>query len=419
MWLISVLVGILIFVYPIPDLVFHHFQWGAFHASERRRQVALTFDDGPTEDTMEILDILASAGVKATFFMVSERAANHPEWVRRVVEQGHEIGLHGQRHRSAYTMTPWQTAASLRRGVAQLEAVSGTRVRWYRPPWGHHNLWTWWTARRLGLERVLWTVAPNDWNPRNAPERIVQHVAQAALAGGVVVLHDGGGDRTRTKAALPVMIERLRRAALEFTTVGSLERDPSWLKMIWRWWEARFQIAWDIDPVPSSKETVPIFRLGKVRYRGKEMLLGRTALHPGQWFGEIHFDNGVLSQFSDDSRHSLKAFHAVRRSLIDLASFVTESEKYQDVAGFGGVTVLDAGQAIERLGFHRRPVVGWQRLSMSVYLAVLMAMYHRQGWRSIRRQRRLRPILLVMDRATLLERYGPDTARRASTQPRL
>jgi len=254
----------------------------------------------------------------------------------------------------------------------------------------------------------LWTVAPDDWRAEHSKEKISNHVVKAALPGGVVVLHDGGGDRTRTRLALPLIAAGLRRIGMEPVPMEALAFEASWLKTGWRWWETRFQVAWDLDPVPSQGSMVPIFRLGKIRFRGSRLALSSVVLDHGDWFGELHFDNSELSRFSDDTRHVLKAYQAIRQSLVDLASFVGQSEKYQDVLAFGGVTVLNAGKAIERLGFVRVPVVGWQRLSMRLYLIWLMAMYHRQGWRSIKRYRHLRPVLLVIDRQTLIQRYPSD-----------
>lgn len=407
-WIVSALLALWVLTYPVADVIFHHAQWGAFHANEDQRQVALTFDDGPAEDTVAILTELHRLNIKATFFMVAERASEHPEWVTLVVSGGHEIGLHGYRHRSAYLNTPWGTMADIAQGVAKLRDLSGQPIQWYRPPWGHHNLWTWWACRRLRLKRVLWTVAPDDWRAAHSKEKISNHVVKAALPGGVVVLHDGGGDRTRTRLALPLIAAGLRRIGIEPVPMEALAFEASWLKTGWRWWETRFQVAWDLDPVPSQGSMVPIFRLGKIRFRGSRLALSSVVLDHGDWFGELHFDNSELSRFSDDTRHVLKAYQAIRQSLVDLASFVGQSEKYQDVLAFGGVTVLNAGKAIERLGFVRVPVVGWRRLSMRLYLIWLMAMYHRQGWRSIKRYRHLSPVLLVIDRQTLIQRYPSD-----------
>ncbi len=401
--------GLWLLSYPLADFLLHHVQGGAFHASEASRQVALTFDDGPDASTPEMLAVLRQAGVKATFFMIVERAQAHPHWVKMVAEEGHEIGLHGVRHRSSYLMTPRATMASIRRGVAELKALSGQEILWYRPPWGHHSLWTWWACRRLGLKRLLWTVAPNDFRAENSPKQIASYVFQALSAGGVVVLHDGGGDRSRTVSALPLIVQNVRRMALEPVTASQLVGERSWLKVAWRWWETRFQLAWKVEPIPSRVGSMPIFRIGRIRYHGPRIPSPAGTLEPGAWFGEIHFDNGILSRYSTEPSHMLKAYQLIRRSLSDLATFVSENERYRAVTSFGGITVLDAGQATERLGFRRTPVRGWRKVSMRIYLILLMAMYHRRGWRTLRgRWTQLHPVFLTIDRRTLIERYGRD-----------
>ena len=121
--------------------------------------------------------------------------------------------------------------------------------------------------------------------------------------------------------------------------------------------------------------------------------------------GEIHFGNPALSQLSSSRAGGLRAFHAVLRSLSDVAKFVQGSEKYRDIVVVGGITLLDASSAIEKLGFDRIPISGFRKWSMWVYLIILMAIYHADGWNTLKRFFRLRPVLLLMDRDTLIKRY--------------
>lgn len=397
--------GLWLVTYPLADLIFHHAQLGAFHGTDQNRHIALTFDDGPDQDTRAILNELARLEVRATFFVVAERAREHPELIRQIVQAGHDLGLHGRVHRSAYWLSPWTSFRSLRTGVSDLVSITGLPVRWYRPPWGHHSLWIWWACRRLGLTRVLWTVAPNDWKSSQSPERIASHVVRSASPGAVVVLHDGGGSRQRTCTALDRMVTELRQLGLAPSPLSSMGAQSWGLRVIWRWWETHFSLAWEVDAVPSADGGLPMYRLGRIRYRGHAVDVRGTRIQPGDWFGEVHFDNTVLSAFSAGSSQGLKAYRAAQRGMRDLALFVGQG-RYAAVQSFGGITVLDAGQAIERLGFQRIAIRGWQLWSMWVYLMVLMAVYHRAGWSNLRRYAKLRPVLLVIDRTTLLARYG-------------
>lgn len=394
--------------YLVPDLLWHHLQWGAWAGARDSRAVGLTFDDGPGPDTPAVLDRLRELGVHATFFVVGERARAHPEVVARMVQEGHTVGIHGDRHRSSYLQWPWQPFVELRRAKATVAALTGTTPRWFRPPWGHHSLYTWWAARWLGLERVLWTVAPDDWRPDRTPEALAHHVVQLALPGGAVVLHDGGGDRRRTVEALRPMVEGLRRLGLAVTAIDAILPDRSELRRWWAWWETRFTRDWDVDSVPDPSGGEPVLRVGLIRYRGPRVEWpDGTVLNPGDPFAEIHFGNPALARFSGQAAAALKAMRRVVQNLPALTAFLDAHPKYQAVVAVGGVTVLDASHAIERVGFRRCAVRGAQRWTMWLYLTLLMAVYHRAGWATLRRLGRLKPVLLVMGREELRRRFAP------------
>ncbi len=392
--------------YAIPDLIWHHAQWRGFQGSRDSRKLALTFDDGPGPFTTRVLDALEEGEARATFFMIVEAAERNPDIVRRVLDAGHEVGLHGVQHRSMYLLTPWTSIGAIHHGVRRLTLVTGKRPLYYRPPWGHMNLFTWWACRREHLIPVFWTIAPNDWDPRQDAPRIARHITQCALPGGVVVLHDAGGDRTRTIEALKLTIPALRKLNLTLSTLGEIPRDRSELRRIWTWWETRFTKAWDVDTVPSSSGGDPVLRLGRKVYRGPLVTFndGKRLRAPAI-LGEIHFGNATLSQLSKTATGGLRAFHAVLKSLSDVADLVENDPKYRDIEAIGGITLLDASSAIEKLGFRRIAIRGWQKWSMWVYLTWLMAIYHHDGWRTWRRFFRLQPVFLLMSRQELQKRY--------------
>ncbi|MCL6563231.1 MAG: polysaccharide deacetylase family protein [Firmicutes bacterium] len=410
-----VALGLWVAIYLLPDLWWHHLQWGAYAGSRESGQVALTFDDGPGAETAAILDVLREHATPATFFVVVERAEHHPELIQRMLAEGHAVALHGLSHRSAYLDWPGQPWRELRQAVRRLERLTGKRPRFYRPPWGHHNLFTGLAAKRLGLRRVLWTVAPDDWRAELSSQAIAQRVVQWALPGAVVVLHDGGGDRRRTVEALAPMIAGLRAMGLRPVTLDDLPEEHSLLRRLWTWWETRFTRDWDVDSVPDPDGDQPVLRVGRIRYQGPKVRLGDgTELARGAPFAEIHFGNPALSRFSGEPTAALRALSAVRKSLPELSRYLAAHPKYQEVVAVGGITVLDVGPAIERMGFRRIPVKGWPRIWMWVYLVLLMAVYHRAGWKTLKRFFRLRPVLVVISRAELDRRYG----REQSAQPR-
>ena len=115
------------------------------------RRIALTFDDGPDpEATPRLLELLAARGVRATFFLIGERAARSPDVVRAIRDAGHEVGTHTWRHRNAWLLPPGASALEITEGARILEDILGDSPRLYRPPWGIVNAASLTTARRLG-----------------------------------------------------------------------------------------------------------------------------------------------------------------------------------------------------------------------------------------------------------------------------
>lgn len=416
MWvgtIIAIIVGVWLLAYLIPDLLFHHLQMRAFAGARTDTHVGITFDDGPGPDTTDILDVLDRAGVHATFFVIAERAEAHPDVVRRMVQEGHELALHMNRHVSAFTLTPWQSYRAIRDGLDRLETLTGTRPVFFRPPWGHVNLGTWVAMRRFRLVPVFWNIAPDDWRPDRTPDWMSHYVVQLAQPGTVVVMHDAGGPRDRTVRALPTMLDGLRTMGLMPGTVGAMQRDGSFLRRVWTWWEIRFTRGWDIETIPNSDGGEPFLRVGHIRYRGQPVELEAGGmLQPGAPMGEIHFGNPALSQFSGQAASGLRVLHGVMRALGDLARWMESRPEYQDVQAVGGVTLLDAARAIEKLGFRRVPVHGWTKWSMWFYLVILMSIYHRDGWKTLKRFRDLQPVMILMDRETFIARYARDRGRR-------
>ncbi len=391
----------------VPELVGHHGQAGAFAGSGDENHVALTFDDGPGLDTAAVLDVLKQQGVSATFFVVAEEAAQHPVVVQRMVAEGHEVALHGRRHRSALLMSPWTTWREIAQGRALVASVTGRPPHFYRPPWGHHNLVTWLAPSFLGLRRVLWSIAPDDWRSDRPPGAIARHVVRYALPGAVVVLHDGGGDRSRTVAALPPMIAGLRSLGLDLVTLGGLREERAWVKKVWAWREGVFTRHYRVETVAAPDGGPPVLRVGRAVYRGPTLQGESAPIRAGAPMAEIHFQNYSLAQGSGLRAGGLRAWLRVGQSLPALGRRVAEDPTLADVALVGGVTVLDAGRAVERLGFHRRAMGGLAMVPMRLYLIFLLVVFHRQGLGVLRRLARLKPILIYMTRQEFLARYGP------------
>ena len=198
--------------------------------STRRPWVALTFDDGPDPRlTPAVLDVLRDRGVPATFLLVAERVRRYPALARRVLVEGHEIGLHGDRHEEMCGGSLRNQYRSLRRGRRDVEALLNTRVRWFRPPYGKQEPETVAACRASGMRPLMWSTSAHDWKSVAIEEQLA-HAMTGLRPGAVILLHDGSAREAdppppppRTQ---PELLERLLdlldRHGLQPVTVSDL-----------------------------------------------------------------------------------------------------------------------------------------------------------------------------------------------------
>jgi peptidoglycan-N-acetylglucosamine deacetylase len=202
---------------------------GIHRGPAARRQLALTFDDGPDPRwTPIVLDLLARHHVRASFFLVGERARRAPDVVRAIVGGGHEIGNHGWSHRSLWLCGPRQTRREILRSHDTLAALAGSPPRFFRPSWGMVNAALPAALRACGERAVRWSLQPEGLRPVSAGVQVAR-VLRGAHAGAIVDLHDAEGTPgapARLVEALPRMIEGLRAVDYAFATVGELLVPP-------------------------------------------------------------------------------------------------------------------------------------------------------------------------------------------------
>ena len=206
-------------------------------AGEMPGKIALTFDDGPDPQwTPKILDILKEKGVHATFFIIGENGAAYPRLVQRALAEGHDLGNHTFTHPNLGETPNGVAALELNATQRLIEALTGRSTRLCRPPYlgdaeptSAEEIAPMQEAERLGYLIVGLKVDPDDWQ-KPAPDLIVERVVAQATdpdpekRGQVVLLHDAGGDRAATVAALPKLIDALRAKGFEFATVSELAR---------------------------------------------------------------------------------------------------------------------------------------------------------------------------------------------------
>ncbi len=185
-----------------------------------RKVIALTFDDGPWNNTPQILDILKASQIQATFFMVGKHIQAYPQVVKQVVAEGHAVGNHTWNHRYG-NYSPTTAAEEIQRTSELLYQVSGIRTTLFRPPGGilNNGLAAYIQSQKGTV--IMWSNDSLDW--RSSPaQTITNNVLKNARPGRIVLLHDGGGDRSRTIAALPGIIRELKKQGYEFVTVPQL-----------------------------------------------------------------------------------------------------------------------------------------------------------------------------------------------------
>lgn len=189
-------------------------------------RVALTFDDGPHPAfTPRILDILASHGVCASFFLIGRHAEEEAAVARAVADAGHDVGSHTYSHRHLWSLGPAATREEILRGRDAVARVTGANTRYFRPPWGMVNAAALRVCRAEDLMPVLWTVRAEGYLWRPSVEQMVREVVGRSHPGAIVDLHDRGGFRDtpqRVLAALPGILSGLRARGLEPVTLSEL-----------------------------------------------------------------------------------------------------------------------------------------------------------------------------------------------------
>lgn len=181
-----------------------------------RAPIYLTFDDGPVPaQSKRLLKVLADYNVQATFFVLGQLALAHPEVVRMEKAAGHAIGNHTWDHRDLTTLSTSRIRHELVHGGRGIRSATGVTPRCMRPPYGATNASVRSVNRALHLKQELWDIDTNDWRLPSV-KTLVRRI-MSARPGDVVLMHDGGGNRSRTIAAvaraLPRMIKRGDRFA--------------------------------------------------------------------------------------------------------------------------------------------------------------------------------------------------------------
>jgi peptidoglycan/xylan/chitin deacetylase (PgdA/CDA1 family) len=182
--------------------------------------VALTFDDGPGPQTLDVLEELQREHAVATFFVMGSSAKANPDTVKALYDAGMQIGNHTWTHPQLARLTPARQRSELLRTQAEVESIIGVRPRFYRPPYWSWNMRTARVAAELGMIGTMFSVDTNDWQKPGTDAIIT--AALKAQDGDVIAFHDAGGDRSETVDSLAPIIVALRARHLEPVTLDRL-----------------------------------------------------------------------------------------------------------------------------------------------------------------------------------------------------
>jgi peptidoglycan/xylan/chitin deacetylase (PgdA/CDA1 family) len=191
---------------------------------DERREIALTFDDGPGPYTPKVLIALNRLHVKATFFVIGQQVGAFHTALMAESRGGHVIGDHTETHAHIGSLTSADQYREILLPTEQLAAYGLPRPVLFRPPYGSYDDATFTELERLGMLMVLWTVDSQDYR-RPGVRQIVQRVVSGAKPGAIMLLHDGGGDRSQTVAAIPKIVKRLRAKHYHLVTLPRLLAD--------------------------------------------------------------------------------------------------------------------------------------------------------------------------------------------------
>lgn len=188
-----------------------------------QKVIAITFDDGPNPIyTPQVLEIFSEAGGKATFFMIGEQMSKYPEMVKKVAEQGHEIGNHTFTHPKLSQLTQEKCSEEIERNESLVEELAGRKPVVFRPPYLDYNHETLSVLEQKSYPMIgALNLEAQDWEQPGV-EHILAKTRDCVRNGSILLFHDGYGDRSQTIEAVRVLVAELSFQGYQFVTVSSL-----------------------------------------------------------------------------------------------------------------------------------------------------------------------------------------------------
>ncbi|OIJ14399.1 polysaccharide deacetylase [Anaerobacillus alkalilacustris] len=179
---------------------------------EANKKVVLTFDDGPSRHLNTILNILKEKNVQAIFFWQSKLLYQERPW-QRVIDEGHMIASHAHNHKNLVKLTRGEQFRQINNSIRIIENVTGSKVGYFRPPFGQYNEDTMEILKEFELTPIMWEITSYDWENKHTPHKIVCNVVDHIIDGSIILLHE----LEQTVSILPELIDNIRDKGFEFT----------------------------------------------------------------------------------------------------------------------------------------------------------------------------------------------------------
>lgn len=373
-----ILILVTLALYGLSYLLFTVWGLGSLSWGSRAKpEIALTFDDGPSELTPRILELLHQQGLKATFFLTQKQCEKFPQHLEAIRAEGHQIEAHGVWHKPALLMMPW----------TEWVQISQSPGRLYRPPWGLHSPFTRLLARLAGKQIALWDTESKDWLDLS-PEEIYQRLIFYTRPGSILLLHDRF---PRTLPALELLLPRLKELGYKPVRLDQLATHPLSLReaiiRAMQGGEERFNRehrVWRTSYKPFS-----VIRLEKEAFPGPSVEgipVGAPGFH-------MHLESARLSEASP-----MQLLRMFRESLKEVAAEALKDPEIRILYGYS--YLAQAGKVV---GFSSHPLPSKDR-----WITTLASAWFRWLYRGeLPKRERLEAELTYMTREVLLDKYGP------------
>ena len=222
---IFLLIILLYLCYGIFPTIFFKFKYRVLRKN-KGKTIYLTFDDGPSKYTAKLLKVLEKYNIKASFFCVANFANTHKDIMIKMNTNGHYIALHSLNHKNALIMSPLKTNKDFKESMKIMHDLN-IPINYYRPPWGHLNIFSLFNIKKYHLKLMLWNVMAEDWEPNTNEWIITQKLLKRIQGNDIICLHDGRGKNNaplKTIKALDKVIPILLSEGYIFKTVDEYEK---------------------------------------------------------------------------------------------------------------------------------------------------------------------------------------------------